>query len=175
MKAVKISLAIIAVLAVAAVAVAWFLPSAWRVERVTVIRAPAAAIFSDIASLKRWPDWTVWYEPDIKVAYEGPEAGVGAVSRWVGKDGEGEMTVVASEQDRRMRYRLVFDRGEFMTEGEFTLTSDRDGTRVVWAAWGDVGDSFFGRYFALLLKPMLGSDFETSLAKLKKRHEKSGG
>src|SRR3970282_2878763 len=40
--------------------IGYLLPGAWQVERSVVIRAPAAAIFPHLNSLKQWRDWTGW-------------------------------------------------------------------------------------------------------------------
>ena len=155
-------------------AVSLFLPSAWTVERSVRINAPAAAIFPYVNSLKQWPAWTVWYErePNLRVAYEGPEAGVGAISRWAGKDGEGEMTITASAPDEAVRYDLVFNEGEFRAQGEIRLTANGEATTVHWITRGDAGGNPIGKYFALFMDALMGRDFEQGLAKLKNLLEK---
>ncbi len=169
---------VVAVLGIALLLVlgSFFLPSAWKVERAVTIQAPPAAVFPYVNSLKRWPDWTIWYErePGIQAVYEGPEAGVGAVSRWQGKDGAGEMRILESRPDQAMRYELSFNHGEFKLQGEFLLTSDGPATLVTWKTGGDVGLNPLGRYFALLLDRWTGRDFEQSLLKLKDKLEKPG-
>ncbi|MBI5612188.1 MAG: SRPBCC family protein [Gammaproteobacteria bacterium] len=174
MKIVKrVALAAVAVVIILLI-VSVFLPSKWTVERTVHIAAPAAAVFPYINSLKQWPAWTVWYErePDLRVSYDGPEAGVGAISRWAGKDGEGEMTVTASEQDKAVSYDLVFNNGEFRVRGVLRLAERDGGTAVTWTSDGDVGRNPVGRYFALFMDRWMGRDFEHSLATLKKTLEK---
>ncbi len=176
MKIVKrVALAAVAVV-VFLLIVSLFLPSKWSVERTARIAAPASAIFPYVNSLKQWPAWTVWYErePDLRVSYDGPDAGVGAVSRWAGKDGQGEMTITASEPDKTVSYDLVFNNGEFRVRGELRLAASADGTTVSWTTGGDVGRNPVGRYIALFMDRWMGRDFEHSLAKLKKTLEKTG-
>jgi len=153
-----------------------FLPSAWTVERSVRINAPAAAIFPYINALDQWPAWTVWYErePVLRVEYQGPDAGVGAVSRWAGKDGEGEMTITASTPNEAIRYDLVFNKGEFRAQGEIRLVESGAATTVRWNTWGDAGSNPIAKYFTLALDPLMGRDFEQGLVKLKNLLEKPG-
>ena len=47
-------------LLVVLVVIGWLLPSEVTVERAIGIDKPADAVFPWIASLRTWPDWTVW-------------------------------------------------------------------------------------------------------------------
>jgi len=154
-------------------AIGFLLPSAWQVERTVVIRAPAPTVFPYLNSLKQWRAWTVWYQqhPDMQTEYSGPDAGVGATSRWNGEDGRGAMKIMQSERDRLVTYTLLFNGGEFRTDGTLTLMSEGEGTRVVWSATGEVGRSPMSRYFALFLGHRIGSDFADSLELLKQKLE----
>jgi hypothetical protein len=153
--------------------IGFLLPSAWQVERSVVIRASAPSIFPYLNSLKQWREWTVWYQqhPDMKTEYSGPDAGVGATSRWNGEDGRGVMKIMQSEQNRLVAYTLLFNAGEFRTDGVLTLVPEGEGTRVVWGAAGEVGRSPVNRYFALILGRRIGADFDDSLTLLKQKLE----
>jgi len=154
-------------------AIGFLLPSAWQAERSVVIRAPAASIFPYLNSLKQWRDWTVWYRqnPELKVEYSGPDAGVGATSRWTDENGRGVMKVMHSERNRLVAYTLLLNAGEFRTDGTLTLVPEGEGTRVVWRAAGEVGRSPINRYVALFLGRRIGADFEDSLELLKQKFE----
>jgi hypothetical protein len=154
-------------------AIGFLLPSAWQVERSVVIRASAPTIFPYLNSLKQWREWTVWYQqhPDMKTEYSGPDAGVGATSRWIGADGRGVMKIMQSEQNRFVAYTLLFNAGEFRTDGTLTLLPEGEGTRVLWRAAGEIGRSPVNRYFALFLGHRIGADFEDSLTALKQKLE----
>jgi hypothetical protein len=169
----RVALAVVAVVVILLV-ISLFLPSKWAVERTARIAAPAPAIFPYINSLKQWPVWTVWYErePGLRVSYDGPDAGVGAISRWTGKDGQGEMTITASQMDESVFYDLVFNNGELRVRGVLRLTEGDGGTSVSWTTDGDAGLNPVGRYFALFMDRWMGRDFERSLATLKKTLEK---
>jgi len=154
-------------------AIGFLLPSAWRAERAVVIRAPASTIFPYLNSLKKWREWTVWYQrhPDLQAEYSGADAGVGATSRWRDEDGRAAMKIMQSERDRLVAYTLLLNGGEFQTDGNLFLVSEGDGTRVVWSATGETGRSPLNRYFALFLSHRIGADFEDSLTLLKQKIE----
>lgn len=157
----------------AAFAAGLLLPRAWVVERTTVIAVPQAAVFAEINSLKRWRDWTVWYEryPNMPGEYSGPEAGVGATSRWVADDQRGAMKIMKSEPGRLVEYELLLDGGELRMDGTLVLAPEGAGTRVTWRTGGDAGFNPLRRYFALLMSYWIGRDFDASLARLKTRLE----
>ena len=154
-------------------AIGFLLPSAWQVERSVVIHAPAPVIFPYLNSLKQWREWTVWYQqhPDMKTEYSGPDAGVGATSRWNDEDGRGVMKVMQSEPNRFVAYTLLLNAGQFRADGTLSLIPEGEGTRVVWGAAGEIGRSPVNRYFALILGRRIGADFDDSLTRLKQKLE----
>ena len=173
MQMLKRILIVVTLLLMAAIVAGFLLPAAWQVERSIVIQAPPAAVFPALNSLKRWRDWTVWFErePDVQVEYSGPDSGVGATSRWRGRDGRGALKIMRSDSDRRVEYQLLFDGGEFAMDGVLLLAPEASGTRVTWRARGKVETNPFARYFALLLPHWLGRDFQASLENLRIRLE----
>ncbi len=146
-----------------------FLPSTWRVERSIIINADADVVFPYINDLRRWPEWTAWYENnhDIVVTYEGPAAGVGATSRWKDQNQEGLMKIVKSRPNEFIAYDLLFNNSAKPMYGSIRLDSTVETTKIVWTATGDVGINPINKYFALMLDSWIGKDFEHSLAKLK--------
>ena len=79
-------IALIALLVVvAAAAFVATRPSAFVVERTAAITAPPDVLYDHIASLRAMDVWSPWVRMDaeLKVAYEGPESGVGARSKCV--------------------------------------------------------------------------------------------
>ena len=116
MKLLKKILLIAGVLLVVLIVVSQFLPSTFHVERSAVIAAKAEAIHPWINNLKKWPEWTAWTvakDPSLIFAYEGPEEGVGAISKWEGKKmGQGQMKVVESDAAKGLKCDLSFDHGK---------------------------------------------------------------
>jgi len=168
----RILIAVVSVLLLV-LSIGYILPGAWQVERSVVIRAPAASIFPHLNSLKQWRDWTVWtrQQPELQIEYSGPDAGVGATSRWRTRDGRAVMKIMQSERDSLVAYTVLFNAGEFRTNGALALFSEGDGTRVVWRATGDTGRGPVNSYIALLRGRRHGNDFDDSLEFLKQKFE----
>jgi uncharacterized protein YndB with AHSA1/START domain len=167
----RIVIAIVAILLLV-LGIGYLLPGAWQVERSVVIRAPAASIFPHLNSLKQWRDWTVWHrQPELQIEYSGPDTGVGATSRWRAREGRAVMKIMQSERDSLVAYTVLFNAGEFRTEGTLTLVSEGDGTRVVWRATGNAGRGPVNSYVALLIGRRTGNDFDDSLEYLKQKFE----
>ncbi len=68
------------VVAVIIVGVAYLLPREVAAERSVVIAKPQATLFTLLASMDRFNDWSPWYGRDPNATYStaGPEYGVGA-------------------------------------------------------------------------------------------------
>jgi len=169
MKVLKIAVPAAICLLLLLLIISFFLPSTWSVERSVVINTDADIIFTYIDNLSRWPEWTVWYEDNqnLVVTYEGPEAGIGATSRWKDKSHEGLMKIIESQPNEFIAYDLLFDKGASPMHGSIALNSTIETTEIVWTATGDVGINPISKYFILILNSWVGQDFERSLTKLK--------
>jgi hypothetical protein len=147
-------------------------PSQYRIERSITISAAATAIFPQINDLHKSAVWSPWLkiDPNVKVAYEGPAAGVGAASTWAGNKeiGEGRQTIVESNADELVRIKLEFAKPMTgVATTDFALKSEGGQTRVTWSMYGD--NNFIGKIFCLFMNQdkMIGSEFEKGLANLK--------
>lgn len=158
------------VLVLLLLAVAFSFPRTYRVERSAVIQAKPEVVFAQVADLKAWKNWGVWYERDaqMQVTYSEPSTGIGAWSEWKSSSqGNGKATLVALTPGTYAEYKLEFEGWDTPSKGTFTLAPTPEGTRVVWADEGDLGNSPVARWFGLFLDKMIGPDFEAGLAKLK--------
>jgi hypothetical protein len=158
-------------LATIAVKVA-YQPKSFRIERSTVIAAPARAAFGFVNDFKRWALWSPFakLDPAMEIHIEGPSEGVGAVYTWQGnkKAGAGKMVLELSEPDRLVGIALQFTRPMAASNrGEFRFEPAPGGTRVTWSMTGD--HNFSGKLFAMVVDvdKMVGKDFEAGLASLK--------
>lgn len=152
------------------IAIGSWLPTRWRVEQEAVIAAPPAAVFPYLNSLKKWRDWTVWYEtnPDLATEYSGPESGMGATSRWNDGHHRGALKIMASRPNAQVDYLVIFDGGEWEMQGLLRLTPVEGGkTRVEWRAGGEVGANPLQRYMTLMVKWWVGADMKRSLERLR--------
>ncbi len=99
------------------VAILLFVIIAGRPDEFTVIRsvkisAPPEKVFPHVNELKKWDAWSPWakIDPNCKMTYAGPPAGVDASYSWAGnnKVGEGRLTVTESLPSNLIRLRLEF-------------------------------------------------------------------
>ena len=175
MKILKRILIAVGLLLLGLIIVSQFLPSKYHVERSIVIAAQADAIHPWVNNLKKWPEWSAWTaakDPTLVYSYEGPEEGVGAISKWDAKKmGEGSMKLTASEAGKLVQFDLSFAHGKYLSTGTFTFAPDTGGTKVTWGMDGNVSRNPLDRFFSLLMDSMIGKDFEEGLGNLKKKAE----
>jgi carbon monoxide dehydrogenase subunit G len=176
---IKILIAVAAVIVVLVIVVA-LQPSSFRVVRTATISAPPAAVFGQVNDLHKWEAWSPWakIDPTMKQTYEGPPAGVGAVTKWSGnnKVGEGRMTITDSRPHEMVRIKLEFLRPFKATNtAEFTLKPDGGQTAVTWSMHGE--KNFLSKAFGLCMNMdrMIGGDFEKGLAQMKSVTEAAPG
>ena len=154
-------------------------PAEFRIERSIALEAPPSSIFPHVNDLRRWSSWSPWegMDPALKRAYEGADAGVGAVYHYSGnnKVGEGRMTIRKSEPSSRVELELQFLRPFVATNtAVFEFASEGGKTKVTWAMEGK--NSFAFKLFGLVFdsEKLVGRDFEKGLAKLKELVESGG-
>lgn len=157
-----------------------FLPRTYRVVRTVEVRAAPQVVYADLATLRQWPEWTVWnkeMDPTAEFEFSGPESGVGAAYRWKGaKLGQGELKLTEADPNRGVRYALSFEGGAMQSVGGIEwVATGTNGLKVTWSDEGDLGRSLVNRYLGLMLDSMIGTQFEQGLARLKARAESGGG
>src|SRR6478735_4391998 len=111
MKILQWTLAFIGMVALAALAVGFFLPASFEVTRSVVIDAPESRIYDDIVDPRIWKRWSVWTrrDPQMDIAYAGPPFGQGAKWSWKSKsEGSGNMEFTRVEPNKRVEYSLFF-------------------------------------------------------------------
>lgn len=151
-------------------------PDIFRVERRSVIKAPAEALFARINDLRAWQAWSPWQrkDPAMRQVYSGPDAGLGATQAWEGNAqvGKGMMTIIESDPVHRVALRLAFEKPFKATNiVEFTLVPVGDDTEVIWSMHGPA--NLMTKIMDLLMNMdrMCGRDFEAGLANLKASFE----
>lgn len=148
-------------------------PDNYRVEETIVVSAAPAQVFPHLNSLRNWNAWSPWadLDPDAKVEFTGPESGAGAAMSWNGnrKMGEGSVTVLESQSDRMVKYRLDFVRPMADTAtAEFTLQPEGNHeTKVTWSMYGDHKNFLSKAMHFLFCKRMVGAQFQEGLSNLK--------
>ena len=173
----KITLITLAVLAIGFAIVAAMQPSEFRVTRGETINAPVEKVFAQVNAPRNWKAWSPWvkFDPEAQFTYEGPEAGVGGITKWSGnnKIGEGSSTVVESRKNEFIKFRLEFVRPmKAVNTSEFTFKPEGKQTLVTWTMYGP--NNFIGKAMGLIMncQKMVGDQFAEGLQNLKAVAEK---
>ena len=146
-------------------------PGDFTIERQIEIKAPAATIFPWVSNLKNMNQWNPWAGQDAKsaIAYEGPEAGPGAIYTWSGgKMGKGRFQILDMKAPGEVNCRLQMIRPMAAdNKVKYILTESGGNTTVSWAMSGT--SSFVVKLMHLVFSPerMVGKEFERGLASLK--------
>jgi len=169
LKKILIAVAVIIVLFLIVVATR---PATYAVTRSTTIAAPAAVVFAQVNDFHKWEAWSPWakLDPEMKVTFAGPDAGVGAVYSWVGNKevGEGRMTLLTSTPNELIDIKLEFLKPMASTcDTVFSFKPEGEATSVTWTMSGT--NNFIGKAFCMFMNmdKMVGGDFEKGLAQMK--------
>ena len=151
-------------------------PAEFRVSRSASIAAPITEVFTQVNDLRQMNAWSPWLEPDpqVKLTYEGPSAGTGALFSWDGNKqvGAGRLTIVDSRPYDCIRIQLDFFRPfASIADTEFTFKTEGDRTVVTWTMKGR--KIFMTKLIGLFLSmdKMIGGNFAKGLATMKSRVE----
>lgn len=171
----RIALGIVVFVA-AAILISFALPRYPVVVRSTSIAASPAAIFPLVSDLRRFNEWSPWFDLDPAATYTftGPTDGVGQTMTWESKDsdvGSGSMSITRLQPDGEVDTALDLD-GQ-RADSWVKVEPEGAGSTVSWGFRTDVGYNPIMRYFALGLDRFVGPDYERGLAKLKAAAEKS--
>ncbi|MEZ5716530.1 MAG: SRPBCC family protein [Paracoccaceae bacterium] len=168
-------LGLVVVLVLLAVAVAYLLPRDVQVSRSITIDAAPERVFPLVDSLKETPNWSPWLglDPEVRLAFTGPEAGVGNRLDWRSDHpqvGSGMQIITASTPDSHVGFDLDFGNMGKAT-GAFDLAPAGTGTRLTWSFRTDMGLNPVARWMGLMMDRWVGTDFERGLVSLKRLAE----
>ena len=179
---IKTILFIVLGLVVLAIAVVLLLavrqPDTFRIQRSTVIGAPADRIYPLIADLRRMNSWNPFAkkDPQIQIRYRGPAGGPGAAYDFSGNKEVGKGSIEVTEAIAPTRVAMKLDTIAPM-EGHhailFSLAPDGgNSTRVTWSMEG--ASPFLGKVMGVVfnMDKMVGGAFDAGLADLKTQAEK---
>lgn len=161
-------------LAVILAGVALALPGHVTVARSVVINAPEVAVFPYLNNLHRFGDWSPWAarDPQLTVAYSGPEQGKGAKVEWTSSKpsvGTGSMEVLESSPNRHIDLAVNFNGLDGTSYYE--VVPSGSGSKVTWGFGYDSGTSPLKRWKGLMLDRYIGAEYRDALAKLKDKIE----
>ena len=169
--------------ALVVVSVGLLLPREFTLQRSVVMEADPAAIHAQVGRLDRWERWASWLRDDPSLTVQpGPLVeGPGATLTWNNETGGGEMEIIRSEAERGVDFAMTLGRKQQQVTSNIqyrTLTPTAAGvprTEVLWQLHGDSGWDLMGRYFNLLLDPLMGPMLEDGLQRLKMLAEGDAG
>jgi uncharacterized protein YndB with AHSA1/START domain len=150
-------------------------PSAFRVERSTVVQAAPEKVFPLINDLHAFNSWNPYLkmDPETKGTYSGAPQGKGAAYAWESKKvGVGRMEITDTATPSKVMMRLDFFKPFAGTNvAEFTVDGRGGATNVTWAMSGQKSfvPKLMGLFFSM--DNMIGKSFEDGLAELKSRAE----
>ncbi|MCS3762384.1 SRPBCC family protein [Bradyrhizobium centrosematis] len=152
-------------------------PDTFRVERSLAVKAPAGAIYPQVADFHRWIGWSPYEnrDPAMKRSFGGSEEGKGATYAWDGNNnvGAGRMEILEANGPSKLRIKLDFERPfEGHNTAEFTFVPQGDATLVTWAMYGPAPLMSKIMQVFINMDSMIGKDFEAGLVSLKKLAEK---
>jgi hypothetical protein len=170
-----VAITVIVLLVAALVGFAASRPDSFRIARSTVVAAPPEAIYPLIVDFRRWTSWSPYeaLDADLVRSYGGAASGVGATYAWEGrKAGAGRMEIIGETPPYLVSIRLEFTRPfKASNIAEFALRPDNGGTQVTWSMTGP--QNFIAKTMGLFfnMDRMVGKDFETGLANIRKNAE----
>ncbi|MEO0555038.1 MAG: SRPBCC family protein [Bacteroidota bacterium] len=140
MKALKIIggiiFVLIAIIAVIAYSIISGQPAEGGLEDSIVINAPASSVYEEMVNIEKLDAWSPWYnlDPDA-YTYEGPEAGVGATSKWDSENPElqkGSLTITETIPNKSLKTKMIFEgmTGDFSSSIKLEETNGQ--TTVTW-------------------------------------------
>lgn len=164
---------VVAVIAIV-LGIATLKPNAFRVQRSIDVNAPPETIQPLITDFRRWAAWSPYERLDPAMAknYGGAPSGVGAVYEWNGKKaGAGRMEILDATP-AKVTIKLDFTKPmPAHNTAEFLFEPAGTGTAVTWAIFGPT--PFMTKVFTTFVSmdKLVGKDFETGLASLKRLAE----
>ncbi|MFZ0396804.1 MAG: SRPBCC family protein, partial [Methyloceanibacter sp.] len=161
-------------LAVILLGVAFVLPQDVTIARSVVINAPESAVFPYLNNMHSFADWSPWAgrDPQLTVAYSGPEQGKGAKVEWTSSKpsvGTGSMEIVESSPNRHIDLAVNFNGLDGTSYYE--VVPSGSGSKVTWGFGYKSGTSPLKRWKGLLLDRYVGAEYRDALAKLKDKIE----
>ena len=155
-------------------------PDAFSITRSINIAAAPDKIFPLINDLHGFNRWNPFQEPDpaVKIAYRGPDSGMGAAHDWDGNSqvGKGSVEITESSQPSKILMKLdMLKPMEAHNRVEFNLSrigSKGHDTQVTWTMSGE--QPFLAKLMSVFIDcdKMVGGSFEKGLAALKAIAEK---
>src|SRR5690349_18754128 len=165
-----VSLIIVFVLVVL---VGLILPSHGHIERTVEVSSPLRQIYDSVNTFHRFPEWSALrrLDPQVKMTFEGPEAGKGARVKWssaVPQVGDGSLEIAQSDQDSKVVMSLDNAWSGDNKAYTVTLVPSQNGktVNINWAYDADYGWNLIWRYAGLYIHGDPASQIAVSLSNI---------
>ncbi|MEM9168173.1 MAG: SRPBCC family protein [Pseudomonadota bacterium] len=160
-------------------ALGFLLPDKVRIERETLIEAPADTVFGLISDFKKWESWSPWAALDPDAEYDFSGEGVGARMVWKSDKrevGNGAQEIIALQAPTKMVTALDF--GE-MGRARATFDIEPSGPNAVvkWSLDTNMREGVplhkqpMATFMSFMMDKWVGKSYEDGLASLKDRAE----
>ena len=171
------TISLVAVVGVVAVlAYAATRPDTFRVTRTATVQAPPEKLHALINDLRAFSTWNPFEkgDPRTRGEYRGPQAGPGATYQFGGGSaGDGTLRILESAPDRVSMELHMVKPMEARNQVQFILQPRGAATDVTWQMEGE--SPFLGKLIGVFMNMdrMVGGQFESGLADLKQRAERT--
>jgi len=153
-------------------------PDEFRVTRTAMINAPVSEVFAQVNDFYKWQAWSPWakLDPNAKVMFTGPNAGLGASYNWSGnsKIGEGSTKITESLPNERILIDLDFIKPfKVSNKTEFVFKAENENqTFVSWTMYGKA--NLMSKIIGVVMNcdKMVGGQFDEGFANIKAVVEK---
>jgi hypothetical protein len=164
------------IVASATAAGAFFLPGSIEFEETITIKAPQAAVWDQLADLRKWEEWGPWFRRGslVDTRYDGTPGERGQLMTWSSRtEGTGRIKTVAARAEGSIQFAADF--GEAGDAGyTLTLSQTDPATTVVRCRFHSAASQNLSRrYFGLLVRPRLRSLLREGLAGLRSHCEEA--
>lgn len=173
MKVLKVILYIVLAIVVIGAAAVFMIPTEYHVERSVTVNAPKKLVMQQAGRFENFVKWSPWnkLDPNMTTKIEGTDGTVGAKYSWVGNDevGEGNMIITGVSEnqiDEDLNFLKPF---ESSAKVSLIFEATDGGTKATWAMDGESGRPM--NLMNPMMDGMLGADFESGLADLKRISE----
>jgi hypothetical protein len=142
-----------------------------------VIHKAPSVVFEYLNDSEKTNDWVPWKssDPEMKMSYEGPKAGVGSKAVWTsaGPMGIGSSEIVESIPFQFVKFKLIYIEPMSMEQSATLQVLAMDSSsKVIWSVAGE--NPFIGRLFFKIfgVENQVSQEFAKGLMNLKLLVEK---
>lgn len=161
----RLATRIFAVAVMVAVLSSFFLPHDYRIQRDVTIAISEEALVTYLGDASNWPKWMYIHQGKLVASLQNSSGMAFEIKYDSGKKGQFSVEEVSNHQ---VVFNVVPKMGQSTVLNTLTWTPFENGIKVSWAISGEMDAGLLSPYLALFANDIAGSNFEKSLAQLKK-------